>query len=970
MAKLHLPEDSFNRVLAKLLRTARPEWSKDGIVLAETWRQYGTRRVKPDIYIDDRLCPPIIVECAYGGDQDADAIERLTKTPIETVIAVDIPQWFKFLTENEAESAMKTGECVRFAVLQQEHKSTPMMYRFPNRGYISGTYQDLAILIHLAAIPKSKVESIATQIAELVEECGSILGEGINQRDWMYVAKHVYQYSALTAQRTIAVMWLDAMLVHSYLRRKGTELPPLPLKQNLSVSVLLDSWRSALSLNWRSIFAPASEILELSMMYARGSTFDALCCLLDAVEIIETARLGRHINIGADLFPKISEDREVAAAFYTTPATSELLASLLVRITDREDWSRTDLASHIKFADFACGTGSLVRAVYRRIFDMVSQTQGAIESFHTDSMEQVITAADISPIAAHLTNSSLAMMGDGLAYAKTNIGWVSVGFPFADGVGLSTGSLEFLQSSSLKDLFFDVSQSLTGTDKQPNKFDSNVLAVDGTFDYVVMNPPYSRSSGGKHGAFELTGLTTPAPELCRKRWGYLIANEPADKKAGMAASFLVLAMKKVKTGGRIGFVLPLTIAFGSSWRKTREMLTTYFEEILIVANAIDGGTLESLSADTNMGEILFIATKRDKAKSPTPIAYVSLRRPVTRLLESREVARVIHSSSKQQAQQETRLWLGEDMIGSRFSFLPKSADDEWSAVGVLNTTLLEHMFHFIKSGELLDEHGRVVAKLKCNISSIGEVFRLGQSSSSIGCLRKSRSPRGAFSFEEIQRGSDKVGRYRAVWSANKDTQKRLTIEPTHYGTPRESEEKVEQIMATASTLHYAQELRMTSQALVVARTDKSVLGGSSWQSLRDHSDRDCRSVFSLWANSTLGSIIHWTKGTRTQNGRSRTSINTIRTLPCPNFHVLDQERLRRADMEFEQLSQKNLLPVCQAHIDPVRQEIDRVLLDILDLPMTSTLESIAMLRDWWCAEPSVHGNNATALAKLEERELL
>lgn len=47
---------------------------------------------------------------------------------------------------------------------------------------------------------------------------------------------------------------------------------------------------------------------------------DALALLRRAVEKIETERLGLHINVGAELFPKLSDDREQAAAFYTQPA--------------------------------------------------------------------------------------------------------------------------------------------------------------------------------------------------------------------------------------------------------------------------------------------------------------------------------------------------------------------------------------------------------------------------------------------------------------------------------------------------------------------------------------------------------------------------------------------------------------------------------------------------------------------------
>lgn len=968
MAKLLLPEDSFNRILASLLQTTRPEWSADGVILAETWRNFGQWRIKPDIFVNDPSSPPVIVECAYGGDRDTDAKDRLLKTPIETVVSVAIPHSFQTKSENEARQAFEDGEYIQYAILQRELSADHIVYRFPQRGYLSGTYSDLASLIFLAALPKSRVENIAKQVADLIDECGQTLGSGLSELDWQELSDQVFQSSSLSAQRTVAVLWLDAMLVHSYLRSKGTDVARLPLKNNLVLSNLLESWKALLTLTWYSIFAPACTTLELSISSTRSCTFDAVCHLLDAVEIIETAKLGRHINIGADLFPKISEDREVAAAFYTTPPTSELLASLLVRREDRTNWTSTMQSRPVKFVDFACGTGSLIRAVYRRINECVTFEGGEQNDFHKRAMESYLTATDISPIAAHLTNSSLAMIGDGRPYTRTNIGWLSVGHPFADGFGLSTGSLEFLQTSSLKDLFFDLSQSLVGIDnRRDTTIDSDTTAPDGTFDYVVMNPPYSRSTGGKHGAFQLAGLSAKEQELCRTRWGRLIAQEPAAKNAGMAASFLVLAAKKVKPNGRIGFVLPLTIAFGDSWRNTRSMLVTNFKDIVVVANAAEIATTESLSSDTNMGEILVVATKRAIPKPPDHITYVSLRRPVARLYESREIARVIQASATNHTPQGTRLWLSdEDMVGTSVSFLPQETNEEWSPVGVLNPTLLGHIFHFIKTGELLNEHGHPVATLTCPIQTISEVFEMGRSSSAIGCLRNSTSPRGAFKFEEIQRIADRVGPYRSLWSANKHTQKQLIVPPTHIGTPRQSIEKVEQIMDTISTFHYAQELRLTSQSLVVACTEKAVLGGSSWQSLRNKHKTDFQCMFSLWANSTLGLIVHWMKGTRTQLGRSRTTIKTIRSIPCPDFSFLGGAKFRQADVEFQRLKQLKLLPACQAHVDSARQEIDRIVVELLDLSKVKALDSIKMLRDWWCAEPSVHGSDKAALAKLKE----
>ena len=970
MDQLLLPEEDFNRVLAALLRTTRPEWNKEGVIFAEIWRQFGTKRVKPDIYVDDLVSPPVIIECAYGGDGDKDAKDRLETTPIETVISLAIPTMFKERSESEARRLLENGEILRYAVLQREADPGRTVYRFPTCGYVEGTYVDLAALIHLAALPKSRVEIIAQRVAELINRSGSILGGGLTPSDWEHIEEKVYQNSSLTAQRTVAVLWLDACLVQSYLHSTGSVIAPLPTKDNLMVSKLLESWKVAYASNWRSIFAPAIETLELSLSYSRTSTFDVMLNLLDAVELIETARLGKHINIGADLFPKISEDREAAAAFYTMPAAAELLASLLVRRKDRDTWTRRELLADFKFVDFACGTGSLIRAVYRRVFEFVTSGGDVLDDFHPKMMEDVITATDISPIAAHLTNSSLAILGDGKPYGNTNIGFVSVGRPLHSArKGLSTGSLEYLESASIKDLFFDMSSSLMGTeDDQSPLLKSEIYAGDCSFDYIVMNPPYSRSSGGKHGAFQLSGLSPEKQEQCRARWKQLISTEEADKKAGMAASFLVLARKKVKPGGRIGFVLPLTIAFGSSWRKTREMLVNHFEDLLVVANASDTTTTESLSADTNMGETLLVATKRTNPGVPKPITYVSLRRPITRLLEAREMANVILAKAADEPARSCRMWIAEDLIGTSIQFQPQHAQEEWSPVGLLNSTLFEYMFSIVSSGVLRNENGGVVAKFPCDIVTIGEVFDLGISSSSIGFVRGGTSPRGAFEFEEIQRKSDLVGPYRSLWAANKHTQSTFIVTPTHIGTPRQPAEKVARVMETISTLHYAQELRLTSQALVVAQTDKAVLGGGSWQSLRNKSKSKLSNIFLLWGNSTIGLLLHWMKGTRTQLGRSRASVTTIPTIPCPDFRAMSTTKMDFADKEFNRLKERKLLPACQAHVDSTRQELDKVLVDLFDLP-PAALDSIAMLRNWWCAEPSVHGNNKTALKQLKANGL-
>ncbi len=126
-----------------------------------------------------------------------------------------------------------------------------------------------------------------------------------------------------------------------------------------------------------------------------------------------------------------------------------------------------------------------------------------------------------------------------------------------------------------------------------------------------MNPPYTRTKGRDSSALDLTYISDRERSLCQKRWGNLIRNKPAEKTAGMAASFLVLANQKLKFKRRMGFVLPITFCRADSWSKTRQMMELEFDEIIVIAPQV-GSALgkKALSADTNLAEMMLVAKKK------------------------------------------------------------------------------------------------------------------------------------------------------------------------------------------------------------------------------------------------------------------------------------------------------------------------------------------------------------------------
>ena len=184
----------------------------------------------------------------------------------------------------------------------------------------------------------------------------------------------------------------------------------------------------------------------------------------------------------------------------------------------------------------------------------------------------------------------------------------------------------------------------TGDREIRNK--QSVDIPDNSITWILMNPPYSRTRRGQS-AFDIAGLTESNRKACQKRWGKLIKDEPANAKAGMAASFLALARRKIKPGGRIGFVLPLTAAFADTWTVTRQMIERNFIDVAAIVIAA-GQALgnDALSADTKMEEMLLVATRRSESTERKEWAPVKLTKSerVTRFgQEKRSTVRSVYS---------------------------------------------------------------------------------------------------------------------------------------------------------------------------------------------------------------------------------------------------------------------------------------------------------------------------------------
>ena len=976
-----LHEHTFNIEFGKVLAETDARWCahSDEYILAERPGTLSSGRA--DVLIDDPQMPAAAIEASYNpADADRDAQARLGQNttrggrPLLAVLALHIPEEYKGLSADSVYVKLKDRSQQIGYALHQSGLGDADNRRWPAEGFIQGTVHDASRLIATAAMPNEVIDARSEEVAQLIKQAAETLKSTLNENAQRTIAGQVGQNSPLEGLRTTMVLWLNALLIQQRLQVQGVNgIPPVRTVSGVAPnpSVQVETWRRIIEINWRSIFKPAVNALAVCGDLHRAGTTEALRRLIEAVGVIEDADLGQHINVGAALFPKLASDRKESAAFYTQPATAELLASLTIRQSDKleSEWARSDLLRRSITADLACGTGTLLKEGYLRVktlHEWAGGTEDSLAELHRGAMEFGLRGTDISPIAAHLTSSNLANIGKGESYGDTQIGWVKVG-----GVPAQTGALEYMAGSVAEDLFGLTHGSAGGVKHE-------ALSVEmhhGRVDWVLMNPPYSRTRGGQS-AFDLTNLTEEDRKRCQKRWKVLVKDEPANMRAGMAASFLVLAKHKVKLGtGRIGFVLPLTCAFADTWTKTRRMIEAEFADIVLIATA-SGTSLkhESFSADTGMEEMLLVATRREipQERVRAVLHCVTLYKPCTRNGEAGEVARAIeHAKARCTTTNMTHpVTVGDSEIGCITMMHANGQGLPWNIVGVTHGGLALAADALTRG--TLDYVVGAPIPLGMEMGTIEDVFHVGPTHHLIGHPRGSE-PIGAFEFHPVTSEIDAIGTDRALWEACSKRQRSLRVLPTHKGFAPPgvgSPEQRVQMRLYANTLFYARNIRWTSQALLSAATEQPAFGGSTWTALI-HGDVRVQKAFALWWNSTLGMIVHWTQGQRTQNGRSRTQIGALRKIPCPRLDRLSYPVLEMAATRFDALSNQALCPAKDAAIDPVRKEIDNVVSNIFEIHKAQSISEKIMslqsvpdsgirnatniLRKIWCAEPSVHG---------------
>lgn len=432
------------------------------------------------------------------------------------------------------------------------------------------------------------------------------------------ICKELRQHDDEQTRRMAATIIVNAFVFQATLARGPGKLSGVLTTDELRASgtltkfAVLNEWNKILEVNYWPIFDIGRRILEFIPATDSKLLIDRLTSTAD--KLVENHLMRSHDLTGA-VFQKLIADRKFLAAFYTTPASAALLAGLAITPENPpagRSWANQGAIETLRIADFACGTGTLLSTAYQRVGQLHELAGGDSQALHPAMMAHSLVGCDVLPAAAHLTASMISGAHPTVKYNQSSIMTVAYGKQRNGQVAL--GSLHLLDPQRGLAILDITARAVEGMGDRERETWSALPHA--SFDLVIMNPPFTRAT-----VHEAERLNVPNPmfaafastaeeqRLMGEATKRLTAGTSAHGNAGEASIFLVLADRKVKQGGMLALVLPLSLMLGESWEDSRALLAKSYSDLVLVSIANAGSEGMSFSADTGIGECLLVARK-------------------------------------------------------------------------------------------------------------------------------------------------------------------------------------------------------------------------------------------------------------------------------------------------------------------------------------------------------------------------
>ena len=674
--------------------------------------------------------------------------------------------------------------------------------------------------------------------------------------------------------------------------------PSVCAEQDAVIDAFREAWSGILAVDYKPVFETGRTALGALSM--DPDTSQAIGGLARVVARVSERVSGLRHDLLGRIFHRVLDTARYDGSFYTSTAAAVLLASLALREED-SNWSDPNVIANLRICDPACGTGTLLMASAERIRDL-RMAAGPLradddEYLGLHLLEDVLYGYDMNLSATHMAASTLGMLSPTTRFGRMNIHRTLLGV--YDGIPY-LGSLEFLAGQARLAAWPSATQQVES--------EEGMAELPPPMDLVIMNPPYTRDSL-RYDQF------SEADELLVKEREKQIFGATAAHLAGNSGSFLILANRLCRAdAGTIAVVLPLAGITDRAGREVRRMLgSSYYVDTIVTSH---DPTRIFFSENTDIGEILVVC-RRWSGDNPKPTTrVVNLAKNPSTPLEALDTAARIENPNGATSRDFTIQKVDSSRIAS----------GDWFAVNFLSPFLVE-------AYRTLSETS-LASVQTVTLSDLAEVGPEG------------RRIRDVYTRSSMPTASGR----RALWNHKSEVTRSMRAEPDVNIEPKASDREhrlADTYWGQRSNLLLPHRLRL-NLCRVAAVTLPEYVVGSSWTPCRLNDSHLARALC-IYLNSTLGLLT--ILGTRDNRLPSYTylSLDTLRSLPVPDFSALGTEQIDLLNGWFDWLANDTLLPFPRLQEDPVRRQIDEAVCQALGLDP----EWVAAVRRDLAREPSV-----------------
>lgn len=587
-------ELTINDQIAAALREINTDWRVyDHVSSENTEALVKKKALRPDILILEPGVPPICIETEYepANSVELDAASRLGKVTVKTggsiqvVIAVKIPRRFRKTSATKLLAELRAAQDFGYCVLSGT--SPTEFERWPASGYVRGSLRNLFVTLQGTVTPQSLIQKGADALESGASEIAAILDSMKDTHTGVMtkISTALKQEANLQTFRMAATILINAFVFQENLagRSSGLEdvqsLEEMDDGSGMTKTLVVAEWTKILKINYWPIFGIARSLLQA---VPANVAADILKKMHHAANVLLTLNLGKSSELSGVIFQRLISDRRFLATFYTTPASAALLNGLVFRgniAPNGLPWTGKD-ATQLRIADFACGTGSLLCGAYTEVRRHLETNGVSTRNLHPKFIESGLIGCDVMPSATHITASMLSSAFPEQRYKHTKI----LTLPFGrqpDG-SVSLGAIEFLSKQGALSIIETGAKGVGAigeTETDPWAALGGTGVEDESFDLVVMNPPFTRLTGGGGKTsdiplpmFAAFGTEKEEQELMSARTKKLTQDTCAHGNAGEASIFVQMSHNKTKKGGYIALVLPITFLSGVAWTECRELI--------------------------------------------------------------------------------------------------------------------------------------------------------------------------------------------------------------------------------------------------------------------------------------------------------------------------------------------------------------------------------------------------------------